>query len=115
MKYQLFYVDKQNRIECMLVCSLKQRINWIEDGLKLVSWKYNLISEGEAASLQEIYKKHSILNIDKRKKNQLRTINIGDIVVFDGRVWILSAFGFTIVPEVLWEKSTICKKGIIIK
>lgn len=88
----------------MLVCSLKKRINWIQSGLKLVSWKYNLICEGEAEKLQEIYKKHSILNIDKRKKEQLRTINIGDIVVFDQQAWILTAFGFAKVPDILWEK-----------
>ena len=105
MKYELYYVDKANRIQCMLVCSLNNRINWVQDGLRMASWKYNLISSGEAESLQEIYKKHSILNIDKRKKIQQRTINIGDVVIFDETVWILSAFGFIKVPDFLWNKT----------
>ena len=76
--YELFYVDKSNRIECMLVCSLKKRIDWCEDGLKLASWKYELISKGKADNLNEIFKKHANLNIDHRRKKQIRTINIGD-------------------------------------
>lgn len=104
MNYELYYIDKSNRIECMLICSLKNRINWLEQGLKLVTWKYDLIFNGNAENLQEIYKKHSILNIDKRKKKQLRTINIGDIIKFNDDIWILTAFGFVKVPDILWEK-----------
>lgn len=102
--YELFYVDKSNRIECMLVCSLKKRIDWCEDGLKLASWKYELISKGKADNLNEIFKKHANLNIDHRRKKQIRTINIGDIIFFDGEAWIISAFGFVKVPQFLWKK-----------
>lgn len=103
-KYELYFVDKSNRLECMIVCSLRKKIDWIEDGLKLVSWKYNLIDKGEANNINDIFKKYSVLNIDKRKKKQLRTINIGDIIIFDGIVWIVSAFGFIRVPDILWNK-----------
>lgn len=104
-KYELYYVDKSNRLECMLTCSLRKKIDWSEDGLKLVSWKYNLICKGEAKNLNDIFKKFSVLNIDKRKKKQIRTINIGDIIIFDGDVWIVSAFGFVKVPNILWNKN----------
>ena len=103
-KYELYYVDKSNRLECMLTCSLKKQIDWAEDGLKLVSWKYNLICKGEADNLNDIFKKFSVLNIDKRKKTQLRTINIGDVIIFDGIIWIVSAFGFVKVPNILWNR-----------
>jgi hypothetical protein len=103
-EYKLFYIDKSNRIECMLVCSLKKRINWCEDGLKLLSWKYNLIDKGSAETLNEIFKKHSVLNVDRRKKKQNRTINIGDVIYFDDEAWIVSAFGFKKIPEFLWNK-----------
>lgn len=88
----------------MLVCSLKKRIDWCEDGLKLVSWKYNLIDTGMAENLNDIFKKHSILNVDKRKKKQIRTINIGDVICFDNEAWIVSAFGFKKIPFFLWNK-----------
>jgi len=42
-----------------------------------------------------------VLNIDKRKKKQIRTINIGDIILFDGEAWIISAFGFMKIPNIL--------------
>lgn len=103
-KYELYYVDKSNRLQCMITCSFNRKIDWTQDGLKLVSWKYNLICKGQAEQLNDIFKKFSVLNIDKRKKKQIRTINIGDIILFDGEAWIISAFGFMKIPNILWNK-----------
>lgn len=106
--YEVFYVDKSNRIEAMLVCSLKKNINWYEDGLKLVSWKYYKTHTGQAESLNKIFVLYSSLKIDKRRKQKaVRTINIGDVILFDGNPWIISSFGFVRIPQILWEKTNI--------
>lgn len=102
--YKIYYVDNANRIESMLVCSINKRIDWCEDGLRIVTWKYNMIGCGQAETLNDVFKHYSILNIDKRKKKQTRTVNIGDIIVFDEEPWIVSAFGFLKIPEILAEK-----------
>jgi hypothetical protein len=102
--YSIYYVDDANRIESMLVCSLKKNIDWCEDGLRVVTWKYNIIGRGRAESLNDVFRHYSVLNIDRRRKKQLRTVNIGDIIVFDDDVWIVSAFGFLRVPSILAEK-----------
>lgn len=103
-KYEIYYVNKENRIECMLIFSLMKKIDWCEQGLKIVDWKYNKITSGDAENLNQIFKKHSILNIDHRKKKQLRSINIGDIIFFDEEPYIISSFGFRRIPNILWEK-----------
>ena len=102
--YALYYVDDANRMESMLVCSLQRNIDWCENGLRIVSWKYNLVGRGSAESLNDVFRHYSVLNIDKRRKKQMRTINIGDIIVFDEEAWIVSAFGFLKIPELLSEK-----------
>ena len=102
--YELYYIGKDSRIECMLVCSLKRRIDWAEDGLKLASWKYDRVAAGKADSINDVFKRHSTLNIDRRRKKQRRSANIGDVIVFDGVPWIVCAFGFTRVPDILWSK-----------
>ena len=107
MKYELYYIDQKNRVQAMLICALKQRVNWCEEGLKFASWIFKSIEKGEAENLREIYKKHSILQYDRRRKNQLRTISVGDIIVFDGEPWMVSTFGFIKVPNILWEKANI--------
>lgn len=104
MKYEIYYVDKKSRIECMLIFSLMKKIDWCEDGLKIVTWEYTKIAEGNADNLNQIFKKHSILNIDHRKKKQTRSINIGDIIFFDEEPWIISSFGFRKIPDILWKK-----------
>lgn len=104
MQYEIYYIDKDNRLEAMLLFSLKSKINWCEEGLKLVSWKYNKIEKGQDKNLQSIFKKYSILRFDKRRKKQFRTINIGDIILFDDKVWIVSSFGFAQIPDIIWDK-----------
>lgn len=103
MQYEIYYIDKKNRLEAMLVCSLKSRINWYEEGLKMVSWSYHKIESGQSDSLKDIFKKYSVLRYDKRRKKQFRTMSIGDIIFFDDKVWIVSSFGFIKVPDIIWE------------
>lgn len=106
MEYEIYYVKKENRLEAMLLCSLKSKIDWCEEGLKFVSWNYEKIERGKAESLQSIFKKYSVLKYDKRRKNQFRTINMGDIILLDDTPWIISSFGFLRIPEILWKKVT---------
>jgi hypothetical protein len=102
--YSIYYVDDANRMVSMLVCSLKKNIDWCEDGLRVVTWKYNIIGRGRAESLNDVFRHYSVLNIDRRRKKQLRTVHIGDIIVFDDDAWIVSAFWFLRVPSILAEK-----------
>jgi len=102
--FQVYYVDEENRMESMLVFSLKKNVDWSEDGLRIASWKYNMVGHGHADSINDVFKHYSMLSIDRRRKRQTRTINIGDIIVFDGNAWIISAFGFLRIPEILARK-----------
>lgn len=104
MEYEIYYINKKNRLESMLLCSLKAKIDWCEEGLKFVSWEYEYIEKGSAKTLQDIFKKYSLLRYDKRRKKQYRTINMGDIILFDNEPWIISSFGFLRIPEILWRK-----------
>ena len=104
MEYEIFYIDKKNRFEAMLLCSLRSKIDWCEDGLKMVSWTYKRIESGNENSLKNIFKKYSVLRYDKRRKKQFRTMNIGDVIIFDDKIWIVSSFGFTQVPEIIWKR-----------
>ena len=104
LPYEVYFINKSNRIECMLVCTLKRNIDWYESGLRIVSWKYKKTHSGNAQSLNEIFNRHSRIEFDKRRKVQLRTIGIGDIILFNDIPYIVSAFGFVQVPDVLWER-----------
>ena len=108
-KYVVYYIDSKDRIECMLTCSLNSRINWCEEGLKMASWKYNVVDEGESESLNDIFRKYSTLNLDRRRKSHRRTINIGDAILFGDEPWIVTAFGFVRIPFVLWEKNEMAR------
>ena len=101
---RIYYADKASRIESMLVCSLRKSIDWCEEGLRIVTWKYNIVGRGKAESLNDVFRHYSILNIDRRRKKQTRTVNIGDIIVFDEEPWIVTAFGFLRIPDILAEK-----------
>ena len=103
-RYEIYYVDDENRMECMLVCSLCNRIDWCEAGMRIATWKYNRIGCGQADTLNDVFRHYSTLSIDRRRRSQRRTASIGDIIVFDEESWIVSAFGFVKVPEILASK-----------
>ena len=102
--YELYYVAKVNRLESMITCSLNSSINWCEDGLRIVSWSYNMVASGKSESIEDVFRKYSHLNIDRRRKKQIRSICIGDVIVFDGVPWIVTGFGFSQIPDFLWKK-----------
>lgn len=103
-KYELYYICPENRVECMVICALNNKINWCEDGLRILSWEFKYIYSGEAESLNSIFKKHSKIIIDKRRKENIRSINIGDVILLDNTPWIISSFGFIRIPDILFEK-----------
>jgi len=102
--YEVYFINKANRIECMLLCALKRHINWYESGLRIVSWKYKKVHSGASETINDVFNKHSRLEFDGRRKVQLRTIGIGDVIVFNGNPYIIGAFGFLEVPMLLWER-----------
>lgn len=102
--YSVYYISPSDRIECMLVCSLNSSINWIEEGMKMATWTYNKVGEGEAGSVNDVFRKYSVLRIDRRRKHTMRSIGLGDIIVFSDTPWIVTAFGFVMVPDILWNK-----------
>lgn len=102
--YEVYFISKANRIECMLLCALKRRIDWCESGLRIVSWKYKKVHNGVSETINDAFNRHSRLEFDGRRKIQLRTIGIGDIIVFNGNPYIIGAFGFLEVPMLLWER-----------
>lgn len=103
-RYEIYYVAKENRLESMMVCALNSEIDWSENGLHIMSWTYNKVAGGKGRSLDSVLKKYSVLKIDRRKKKQMRSICIGDIIVFDGVPWIITGFGFSAVPDFLWNE-----------
>ena len=102
--YSVYYIDPSDRIECMLVCSLNSHINWAEEGMKMATWSYNIVGKGEAENISEVFRKYSVLNIDRRKKHTMRSMGLGDIILFGDTPWIVTAFGFVRVPSILWSK-----------
>ena len=103
-EYTVYYIDSKFRVECMLVCSLNARIDWCEEGLKMASWKYNEVARGEAENLNDIFRRHSVLDIDRRRKQNSRAMGIGDVIVLCDQPWIVTAFGFAKIPDILWSK-----------
>ena len=102
--YKIFYIDKSNRIEAIMLCSFKRRINWVENGLGIVTWKYYFTRDMEAESLSEVYHKLKKLMFDKRKKVNHRPIGLGDIICVNDEFWIITTAGFQKIPEILTKK-----------
>ena len=102
---KIFYVDKSSRLEAMMTISFRNKINWIEEGLSILSWNYCFVSDTDINDLKEVYS-----FFRKWKGNKLSKdcghcgISLGDIILLENQAWMVVGAGFQKIPSVLFEK-----------
>ena len=102
---KIYYISQKNRLEAMMTISFKSRMNWLEEGLSILSWEYSFVSETELSDLKEIYSFFKKWNGNENSKKISRsTICLGDIIAFENEWWIVVGTGFQKIPQALCEK-----------
>ena len=102
---KIYYIDQKNRLEAMTTISFKSRINWLEEGLSILSWNYSFISDTNINDMREIYSFFKKWNGNSvAKKIGRMSISLGDIIVFEDEGWIVMGTGFQKIPNALFEK-----------
>lgn len=103
-QFTVYFAEKETRMQSMLMCSFHERINWIETGLGIVALQYKKVGVMKANNLSEVFNKLKVLKYDKRKKENIRTISIGDVICVADQAWIITSSGFQKIPAYLWQK-----------
>ena len=102
---KIYYVSQKNRLEAMMTISFKNRINWLEEGLSILSWNYSYISDTNLEDLKEIYSFfRKWKGNSNSRKNGHQQIALGDIIVTEECGWIVVGTGFQKIPNALFEK-----------
>ena len=102
---KVYYVSQKNRLEAMTTISFKSRINWLEEGLSILSWNYSFISDTELENLRDVYSYfRKWKGNSNSKKNGHTGISLGDIIATEGSGWIVVGTGFQKIPNALFEK-----------
>lgn len=102
---KIYYVNQKNRLEAMTTISFKSRINWLEEGLSILSWDYSFISDTEIEDLKDIYSYFRKWKGNAcSKKNGHQQISLGDIIITGEGGWIVVGAGFQKIPNALFEK-----------
>lgn len=102
---KIFYIDKSSRLEAMMTISFRNKINWLEEGLSILSWNYCFVSDTDINDLKEVYS-----YFRKWKGNKLSKdcghcgISLGDIILLENQAWVVVGAGFQKIPSVLFEK-----------
>ena len=103
-KYQIYFITKQYRIEAMMLCSFASRIDWVNNGLKIVSWEYQKGPLAFEKSLSDVYNNYKKISFNKKNKAVVRGINVGDVICLENEAWIITTCGFAKIPNILWDK-----------
>ena len=102
---KMYYINQKNRLEAMTTISFKRRIDWLEEGLSILSWNYSFVSETELDDLREIY---SFFRKWKGNQNTKKigrhTVSLGDIIITGDEGWVVVGTGFQKIPKALLEK-----------
>lgn len=102
---KIYYISKEDRLEALTTLSFKRTINWLEEGMSLLSWNYSFVLKTELEMLPEIYNKLRRWKGNvKTKKNGHYIITVGDIIENTSGAWIVVGSGFQKIPDIIWEK-----------
>jgi len=105
-KSQVFFVEKPYFKEAMMTFAFKDKVNWLEEGMSVASWKYRKVAEIDDLNIDSVYAKlRKWKGNVKSKTAGHRTIAIGDIVVVGKNVRIVTGRGWSVVPNVIWNKT----------
>ena len=104
-KSNIYYIEKPFFREAMMLLAFNKQIDWLEDGMSLMSWTYKKVASTTEVDPDKIYYKFKRWSGNKRaKKAGHRTISIGDIVELEDGVKIVTGTGWLKIPDVVWNK-----------
>ena len=102
---EIYYVQKPYFKEAIRTFAFRNKINWLEEGMSVLSWKYNKVSNTDVSELNKIYSNYRAW--DGNKSSRIaghRSISIGDIIVVGNNARIVIGGGFEIIPDIVWKK-----------
>lgn len=102
----IYYVKSPYFREAITTFAFRRKVNWLEEGMSLLSWKYKKVSSSSAVDLNKIYSYCQCWNGNKNTKIAgHRSISIGDIVVLEGNAKLITGGGWVAIPDTIWNKT----------
>jgi len=104
-KSNIYFVKKPYFKEAMMLLAFNKNIDWLEDGMSLMSWEYKKVASISEVDPDKIYDKYKRWEGNKRAKVAgHRAIAIGDIVEIGDNIRVVTGSGWMKIPDVVWEK-----------
>jgi len=101
----VYFVEKPFFKEAIMTLAFKDKVNWLEEGMSLMSWEYRKIAKVDEINPDKIYHQFKRWKGNKRAhKAGHRTISIGDIIITGANVRIVTGKGWEKVPDIIWKK-----------
>lgn len=102
---EIYYVESPYFKEAIMTLAFRSKVNWLEEGMSLLSWKYKKVSDYNSGNLKSIYSYHKSWNGNgKTKVAGHRSISIGDIIVIEGNAKLATGGGWVSIPIAIWNK-----------
>ena len=102
---QVFYVSRPFFREAMTTFALRSRVNWLEEGMSLLSWKYVKVAELDNVDIDGVCSHlQKWAGNSKSKYAGHRSFMIGDVIKCGDNVWMALGRGWSLVPEVIWKR-----------
>lgn len=104
-KSDVYFIGREDFREAMVMCAFRRDINWLEEGMSILSWKYNKVATVKRADKNIVYK--HLRGWDGNARSRAaghRSITTGDIVCSNGEPWLVTGGGWVRVPDIIWKR-----------
>lgn len=102
---QVYFITKPYFLEALTTFSFRSKVNWIEEGMSLLSWKYQKVSDSSIQDLDQVYK--FFKNWDGNDSSLSaghRSISVGDIVLSGDKPYLVIGGGWVAIPQQIWKR-----------
>ena len=104
-KSNIYFVKKPYFREAIMLLAFNRNIDWLEDGMSLMSWEYKKVATTKEVDPDKIYNSFKRWKGNsKAKQAGHRAIFIGDILEIGDNVRVATGSGWKKIPDIVWEK-----------
>lgn len=102
---QVYFITKPHFLEALMTLSFRRKVNWLEEGLSLVSWEYKKVAASPQFDINVLYKEFKSWDGNEQSAAAgHRSISVGDVILNGSNPYLVVGGGWVVIPNEIWNR-----------